>query len=113
MIGLARHKRGKAVVGPLWAACGCSLLIAFSIPGGMGAPQPTAPHQRATVRQDPAQQPAPTPQQQPSAGANASGADTASRANSGRPAAHNAATPGGTGYSSGNQGSSDEREAFD
>ena len=65
MIGLARHKGEKAVVGPLWAACGCCLLIAFSISAGRGAQQPTPPRQRATVRQDPAQQPAPTPQQQP------------------------------------------------
>jgi len=65
MIGLARHKQEKAVVGPLWAACGCSLLIAFSISAGRGAQQPMTSHQRATVRQDPAQQPAPTPQQQP------------------------------------------------
>lgn len=69
MIGLARHKREKAVVGPLWAACGCSLLIAFSISAGRGAQQPAPPRQRATVRQDPAPQPAPppTPQQQPPA----------------------------------------------
>src|ERR1700722_11272271 len=65
MIDLARHKRKKAVVGPLWVACGCSLLIAFSISAGRGAQQPAPPRQRATVRQDPAQQPSPTPQQQP------------------------------------------------
>jgi hypothetical protein len=65
MIGLARHKREKAVVGRLWAACGCSLLIAFSVSVGRGAQQPPPIRQRATVRQDPAQQPAPTPQQQP------------------------------------------------
>jgi hypothetical protein len=66
MIGLVRHKREKAVVGPLWVACGWSLLIAFSISVGRGAQQPAPPpRQRATVRQDPAQQPAPTPQQQP------------------------------------------------
>jgi HEAT repeat protein len=65
MIGLARHKGEKAVVGPLWAACGCSLLMAFSISVGRSAQQPARARQRATVRQDPAQQPAPTPQQQP------------------------------------------------
>jgi hypothetical protein len=65
MIGLARQKGEKAVVGPLWAACGCSLLIAFSISVGRGAQQPAPPRQRTTVRQDPTQQPAPTPQQQP------------------------------------------------
>ena len=65
MIGLARHTAGKAVVGPLWAARGCSLLIAFSISVGSGAQQPAPVRQRAPVRQDPAQQPPPTPQQQP------------------------------------------------
>src|ERR1700681_364596 len=65
MIGLARQKGEKAAVGPRWAACGCSLLIAFSISTGSGAQQPTRARQRATVRQDPAQQPAPAPQQQP------------------------------------------------
>src|ERR1700692_4112650 len=65
MIGLTRQKGEKAVVGPLWAACGCSLLMAFSISVGRGAQQPAPPAQRATLRQDPAQQPAPTPQQQP------------------------------------------------
>ena len=65
MIGLARQKGEKAVVGPLWAACGCSLLIAFSISVVRGAQQPPPARQRATVRQDPAQQPAPPPQQQP------------------------------------------------
>src|SRR6202140_5325908 len=65
MIGLTRQKGEKAVAGPLWAACGCSLLMAFSISAGRGAQQPAPPRQRATVRQDPAQQPAPTPQQQP------------------------------------------------
>jgi HEAT repeat protein len=65
MIGLARQQREKAVVGPIWAACGCSLLIAFSISVGRGAQQHPPARQRATVHQDPAQQPAPTPQQQP------------------------------------------------
>jgi hypothetical protein len=65
MIGRARQKGKKAVVGLLWAACGCSLLFAFSISTGSGAQQPVPPRQRTTVRQDPAQQPAPTAQQQP------------------------------------------------
>jgi HEAT repeat protein len=65
MIGLTRQKGEKAVVGPLWAACGCSLLIAFSLSVVRGAQQPPPARQRATVRQDPAQQPAPPPQQQP------------------------------------------------
>jgi hypothetical protein len=65
MIGLARQKGEKAVVGPIWAACGCSLLMAFSLSVGRGAQQPARARQRATVRQDPAQQPAPAPQQQP------------------------------------------------
>jgi len=64
MIGLARQKGEKAVVGPLWAACGCSLLMAFSLSVGRGAPQSAPARQRATVRQDPAQQPVPPPQQQ-------------------------------------------------
>jgi len=59
MIGLARHKGEKAVVGPLWAACGCSLLIVFSISVGRGAQLPGRARQRTTVRQDPAQQPPP------------------------------------------------------
>src|ERR1700732_646051 len=65
MIGLARHKGEKAVVGTLWAACGCSLLIVCSISAGRGAPQPLQARQHAKARQDPAQQPAPTPQQEP------------------------------------------------
>jgi hypothetical protein len=65
MIGLARHKGEKAVVGPIWVACGCSLLIALSISAGRGAQQPARARQRSTVHQDPAQQPAPTSQQQP------------------------------------------------
>jgi hypothetical protein len=65
MIGLARHTGQKAVAGPLWAACGCSILIVFSVSVAMGARQPARARQRATVRQDPAQQPAPPPQQQP------------------------------------------------
>jgi len=64
MIGLARHKGEKAVVGPLWAACGCSLLIAFSISAGAGEPRPAQAPQHARAHQDPAQQPAPAPQQQ-------------------------------------------------
>jgi len=64
MIGLARHKGEKGEVGPLWAACGCSLLLAFSISAGRAAQQPPPHRQRATVRQDSPQQPAP-PQQQP------------------------------------------------
>jgi HEAT repeat protein len=65
MIGLARQNGEKAVVGSLWAACGCSLLIEFSMSVAWGAQQPARARQRATARQDPAQQPAPTPQQQP------------------------------------------------
>jgi HEAT repeats len=65
MIGLARHKGEKAVVGALWAACGCSLVIALSISGRAGELQATQARQRHMVRQDPAQQPAPTPQQEP------------------------------------------------
>ena len=65
MIVLARQKREKAVVGRLWAACGCSLLMAFSIAAGAGEARPVQAQQRAKARQDPAQQPAPTPQQQP------------------------------------------------
>jgi HEAT repeats len=65
MIGLARHKGEKAVVGALWAACGCSLVIALSISGRASDLQPTQARQRHTVRQDPGQQPAPTPQQEP------------------------------------------------
>src|ERR1700719_467753 len=65
MIGLARHKGETAVVGPIWAACGCSLLIVFSISVGRAAQQPARARQRTTVRQDPAQQPAPIPQQEP------------------------------------------------
>src|SRR3984893_15489972 len=67
MIGLARQPGKKAGVGPLWAACGCSLLIAFSISVGRAAQQPVKARQRTTVHQDPAQQPAPTPQQEPPA----------------------------------------------
>ena len=62
---IARHKGEKAVVGTLWAACGCSLLIVCSISVGKGAPQPSQARQHAKARQDPAQQPAPTPQQEP------------------------------------------------
>src|SRR6202047_3376022 len=65
MIGLVRHKGETAVVGPLWAACGCSLLIAVSISAGMGEARPEQGRQRANARQDPGQQPAPTPPQQP------------------------------------------------
>jgi hypothetical protein len=65
MIGRARHKGEKAVVGPLWATCGCSLLFVLSISAASDAQQPVPPRQRTTVRQDPAQQPAPTAQQQP------------------------------------------------
>jgi hypothetical protein len=65
MIGLVRHKGEKAVVGALWAACGCSLVIALSISGRAGELQATQAPQRHMVRQDPAQQPAPTPQQEP------------------------------------------------
>ena len=65
MIGLARHKKEKAVVGPLWAACGCSLLMAFSIVAAVSEPQAAQAQQHAKTRPDPAQQPAPTPQQQP------------------------------------------------
>jgi HEAT repeats len=65
VIGLARQNGEKAVVGCLWAACGCLLLIAFSMSAARGAQQPVRARQRATVHQDPAQQPAPTPQQQP------------------------------------------------
>ena len=112
MIGLARHKREKAVGGPLWAACGCSLLIAFSISAGRGAQQPTAPHQRATARQDPAQQPAPTPQQQPSR-SKCLRRRLRPPHRLRRTAAHNAAIADCAGYFSGNQGSAGEREAFD
>jgi HEAT repeat protein len=66
MIGLARQQGKKAVAGPLWAACGCSLLIAFSISVGRAAQEPVKARQR-TTHQDPAQQPAPTPQQAPPA----------------------------------------------
>src|SRR3984893_14449064 len=65
MIGRARHKGEKAVVGPLLAACGCSLLIVFNISAGEGEKRPVQGRQRAKVHQDPAQQPAPTPPQQP------------------------------------------------
>lgn len=65
MIGFARHQREKAVVMPLWAACGCALIFVFSMHAGMSATQPPQARQRATVRQDPGQQPAPPPQQQP------------------------------------------------
>src|SRR3981081_1391577 len=64
MLGLARHKGEKAVVGPLLAACGCSLLIVFSISAGAGEKRPVQGRQRARGHQDPAQQPAPTPPQQ-------------------------------------------------
>src|SRR4030088_836601 len=64
MIGLARHKGEKAVVGPLLAT-GCSLLIVFSISAGAGEKPPVQGRQRARVHQDPAQQPAPRPPQQP------------------------------------------------
>jgi len=64
MIGLARQQGKKAVVGPLWVVCGWSLLITFSISVGRAQQHPPN-RQRATVHQDPAQQPAPTPQQQP------------------------------------------------
>jgi HEAT repeat protein len=65
MISRARNKRRKAVVGPVWAACGCSLFILFSVSVGRGAQQSPRPRQRSTVHQDPAQQPPPAPQQQP------------------------------------------------
>src|ERR1700730_18072346 len=65
MLGPARHKGERAVVGPLLAACGCSLLIVFSISAGAGEKRPVQGRQRARVHQDPAQQPAPTPPQQP------------------------------------------------
>jgi hypothetical protein len=65
MIGRARHKGEKAVVGPLLAACCCSLLIVFNISAGAGEKRPVQGRQRARVHQDPAQQPAPTPPQQP------------------------------------------------
>jgi HEAT repeats len=66
MIGLVRHKGETAVVGPLWAACACSLLIVVNISAGMGEARPEqGRQQRANVRQDPGQQPAPTPPQQP------------------------------------------------
>ena len=64
MIGLTRQQGEKAVVGALRAACGCTLLIAFSI--SVGRAQHHLPaRQQPTARQDPSQQPAPAPQQQP------------------------------------------------
>src|SRR6202163_604034 len=65
MIGLARHNGEKALVGPLWAACGCSLLIVVRISAGVGEARPLQARQRAKVHQDPGQQPAPAPPQQP------------------------------------------------
>src|ERR1700704_94691 len=68
MLGLARHKGEKAVVGPLLAACGCSLVIVCSISAGVGEKRPVQGRQRARVHQDPAQQPPPeTPPQTPPA----------------------------------------------
>ena len=64
MIGLTRQNGERAVVGTLWVACGCSLLIAFSISVGR-AQQHQPARQQPTAHQDPAQQPAPTPQQHP------------------------------------------------
>ena len=65
MLGLARQKWEKAAGTPVWAACGCSLLIAFSTVAGVGEPRDAQGRQRNTVHQDPAQQPAPTPPQEP------------------------------------------------
>jgi hypothetical protein len=65
MIGLARHNGEEALVGPLWAACGCSLLIIFGISAGVGEARPVQGRQGAKMHQDPAQQPPPTPPQQP------------------------------------------------
>jgi HEAT repeat protein len=65
MVGLARQKWKKAAGAPVWAACGCSLLIAFSTAAGAGELRDVQGRQRSSVHQDPAQQPAPTPQQEP------------------------------------------------
>lgn len=65
MLRLARQKWEKAVGAPVWAACGCSLLIAFSTAAGVGQPRDGKGRQRSSVHQDPAQQPAPPPQQGP------------------------------------------------
>src|ERR1700733_1270473 len=69
MFRFARQKWEKAAGAPVWAACGCSLLIAFSTAAGAGGPRDGKSRQRSSVHQDPAQQPAPPPsQQQPPAG---------------------------------------------
>jgi len=65
MLRFARQKWEKAVGAPVWATCGCSLLIAFSTAAGVGQPRDGQGRQRSSVHQDPAQQPAPTPQQEP------------------------------------------------
>jgi HEAT repeats len=65
MLRFARQKWEKAVGAPVWAACGCSLLIAFSTAAGVGQPRDAQGRQRSGVHQDPAQQPAPPPQQPP------------------------------------------------
>jgi hypothetical protein len=65
MLRFARQKWERAVGAPVWAACGCSLLIAFSTAAGVGQPRDAQGQQRSSVHQDPAQQPAPPPQQEP------------------------------------------------
>jgi hypothetical protein len=65
MLRFARQKWERAVGAPVWAACGCSLLIAFSTAAGVGQPRDAQGRQRSSVHQDPAQQPAPPPQQEP------------------------------------------------
>jgi HEAT repeats len=65
MLGFARQKWEKAAGAPVWAACGCSLLIAFSTAAGAAELRDVQGQQRSSVHQDPPQQPAPTPQQEP------------------------------------------------
>jgi hypothetical protein len=65
MLRFARQKWERAVGAPMWAACGCSLLIAFSTAAGVGQSRDAQGRQRSSVHQDPAQQPAPPPQQEP------------------------------------------------